>query len=148
MNQVLPLDQIQSDALNRNMDLTNVKVVIPEVFEVLREAVKGYAGKEQQAHELLLEYHHRFRNWKFVIQETWRYSVSNLRLFQHHPYNGRILALLSHILLEALTQSESAANRNLAADHLLALWIKVVEEMPQAVLNPPRRNGLGGFDPA
>ncbi|MBP8644878.1 MAG: hypothetical protein KBH99_01995 [Syntrophobacteraceae bacterium] len=144
MNQVLPLDQIQSDALNRNMDLTNVKVVIPEVFEVLREAVKGYAGKEQQAHELLLEYHHRFRNWKFVIQETWRYSVSNLRLFQHHPNNGRILALLSHILLEALTQSESAANRNLAADHLLALWIKVVEEMPQTVAQPAEEEWIGG----
>jgi len=72
MKEILPVDHIQSDALNRNMDLTNVKVVIPEVFEVLREAVKGYAGKEQQAHELLREYHHRFRNWEFVIHETWR----------------------------------------------------------------------------
>ncbi len=145
MNQVLPVDHIQSDALNRNMDLTNVEVVIPEVFEVLREAVKGYAGKEQQAHELLREYHHRFRNWEFVIHETWRYAVSNMRVFRQHPRNGRILALLSQILLEALIQSESAANRNLAADHLIALWIKVVEEMPAAVAaSAPEEEGVDG----
>ncbi|MHC1727852.1 MAG: hypothetical protein AB9866_17925 [Syntrophobacteraceae bacterium] len=68
-------DQIQSDALTRNMDLTNVQVVVPCTFEVLEEAVKGFAGKEKQARELLLEYHHKYRNWHFVVQETQRYAI-------------------------------------------------------------------------
>jgi len=55
---------VYSDALSKNLDLTKVEVNIPEFSEVLEEAVRGYAGKEQQARELLREYHHRYRNWQ------------------------------------------------------------------------------------
>ncbi|GLI36189.1 PEP/pyruvate-binding domain-containing protein [Desulforhabdus amnigena] len=136
MNNLLELDRIQSDALTKNLDLTNVKVEVPPHFEILVEAVKGYAGKEQQARELLLEYHHLYRNWQFVIQETWRYATSNLRLYRNHPLNGMVVYLLSHILLGALRQSERSEIRNLAADHLLAFWLKISEEMSEEISRP------------
>lgn len=129
-------NQIMSDALTKNMDLTNVEVVVPRIFETLQEAVRGYAGKEQQARELLVEYHHKYRNWQFVIQETWRYAVSNLRLFHRHPLNGSVVYLLSRILLEALKESERPDIRSLAADHLLALWLKLADEMPEELARP------------
>jgi pyruvate,orthophosphate dikinase len=136
MGSVLFPEQIQSDALIRNMSLTDVEVVVPVSFEVLQEAVKGYAGKELQARELLMEYHHRFRNWQFVIQETWRYALSNLRLYARHPLNGSIVYLLSHIFLEALKNSERPENRRMAADHLIAYWLKLADEMADGVAAP------------
>ncbi len=122
--------EIQSDAWNKNMRLTNVPVVVEPVFTVLEEAVRGYAGKERQAGELLVEYHHRYRNWRFVVQEAWRYATANFRLYTVHPHNGRIVALLSRIFLEALESSEQADVRSRAADCLLAFWLKIVEEAP------------------
>lgn len=128
--------QIQSEALSRNMNLTRVEVIVPSLFSVLTEAVKGYAGKEQQTRELLVEYHHRFRNWEFVVQEAWRYAVSNIRLYRQHPLNGGVIYLLSHILLEALRTSEQPDVRSTASDHLLAFWLKLCDEMPEAVSAP------------
>ncbi len=129
-------ERIQSEALNKNMDLTNIEVVVPLLFQVLANAVKGYAGKEQQARELLIEYHHKYRNWEYVIQETWRYAVSNLRLYKDHPDNGIVVFLLSHILLEALRQSDRAEVRNQAADHFLSFWMKMADEMGESISRP------------
>ena len=136
MGNALQPEQIQSDALARNMNLTNVDVVVPVSFTVLLEAVKGYAGKEIQARELLVEYHHGYRNWQFVIQETWRYATSNMQLYARHPLNGSIIHLLSHIFLEALRESERAENRSQAADHLIAYWLKLMEEVPEVISTP------------
>jgi pyruvate,orthophosphate dikinase len=133
--------QIHSDALIKNLDLTNVEVAIEPVFEVLYEAVQGYAGKEQQARELLIEYHHKYRNWRFVISETWRYAVSNLRLISSHPRNGVVVFLLSRIFVDALTGSERSEIRGLAANNLIAFWLKLVDEMPGA-LNRPLPQGV------
>lgn len=127
---------IESDALTKNMDITKVEVEVPRLFEILSEAVKGYAGKEQQARDLLLEYHHRYRNWTYVIQETKRYAISNMRLYKNHPLNGGVIYLLSHILLEALRQSERIEVQSPAADHLLDFWLRIVDEMPDEIARP------------
>ncbi|MGA2404827.1 MAG: hypothetical protein ABSG91_24510 [Syntrophobacteraceae bacterium] len=110
----MPFDQFQSDALTRNLDLTNIRVVIPQSFQALEDAVKGYAGKEKQARELLLEYHHGYRNWHFVVQETQRYAIGNLRLYRNSPLSGIVIYLLSKILLNALRESERFEIRSLA----------------------------------
>ncbi len=132
----MDLDKFQSDALTRNLDLTNISVVIPNSFQTLEEAVKGYAGKEKQARDLLLEYCHKYRNWHFVVQEAQRYAIGNLRLYRSSPLNGKVIYLLSNILLNALKESERFEIRSLAADHLLAYWIKLLEEMPEGFERP------------
>lgn len=136
MSQAITPDQIQSEALVKNLDLTRMDVVIGGSFLVLEEAVKGYAGKEQQARELLVEYHHGYRNWRFVINETWRYATSNLRVYKGLPFNGSIVDLLSHILFEALETSQRSETRSLAADHLIALWLKLADDMADEIARP------------
>ncbi|MCE5242026.1 MAG: PEP/pyruvate-binding domain-containing protein [Syntrophobacteraceae bacterium] len=136
MGEFQDYEYIQSDALTKNLDITKVKVEVPRFFEILEKAVEGYAGKEQQAHELLVEYHHTYRNWAFVIQETWRYAISNMRLYSRHPLNGSVIYLLSHIFMEAIRQSHRAEIRGPATDHLLAFWIKLAEEMPEEIARP------------
>jgi pyruvate,orthophosphate dikinase len=132
----MTFEQFQSDALARNLDLTNIAVVIPNSFQTLEEAVKGYAGKEKQARELLMEYHHRYRNWHFVVQETQRYAIGNLRLYRNGPFSGKVIYLLSNIFLDALKGSERFEIASLAADHLLAYWMKLLEEMPEELAEP------------
>ncbi len=138
----MPLKQFQSEALTRNLDLTNIDVVIPQTFKTLEDAVSGYAGKEKQAHELLLEYHHKYRNWHFVVQETQRYALGNLLLYRNSPLAGKVIYLLSNMLLDALTGSEQFEIKSLAADHLLAYWLKLLETMP-GELSKPARGDIG-----
>ncbi|MGC9966026.1 MAG: PEP/pyruvate-binding domain-containing protein [Syntrophobacteraceae bacterium] len=130
--------EIQSEALTRNLDLTNIRVIVPQSFHALEDAVKGFAGKEKQARELLLEYHHRYRNWHFVIQETQRYAIGNMLLYRNSPLNGYVIYLLSSILLHALKESEQFEIRSLAADHLLSYWLKLTEKMPEELAKPAR----------
>jgi pyruvate, orthophosphate dikinase len=130
------IENIQSEALSINMPLTSVVVEIEPLFGILEDVVGDYSGKRQQAHELLKEYHHKYRNWDFVVQEAWRYAVANIRIYRNHPENGRVVFLLSRIFLEALTESQQPDVRALAADHLLAFWLKLVEVMPEALLPP------------
>lgn len=136
MPQTTSIDKIQSDALAKNLVLTRIDVVIPEFSQVLIEAVKGYAGKEQQAKELLTEYHHKYRNWSFVIHEAWRYATSNLSLYRNHPLRGSVAYLLSYMMLDALRSSERPEVQSLAADHLIAYWLKIIDEMPDEVTKP------------
>ena len=129
-------EQIESDALTRNMKLTMVEIVIPPIFETLKEVVGNYSGKWQQAEELIREYHHKYRNWPFVLQEAWRYATSNVRIFSKHPLGGTVIHLLSGIFLEALEKSERPDVRSTAADHLLAFWMKLADEMPGELALP------------
>jgi pyruvate,orthophosphate dikinase len=129
-------ERLQSEALARNLDLTNIAVVIPQSFQTLEETVKGYAGKEKQARDLLLEYHHRYRNWHYVVQEAQRYALGNLRLYRNSPFSGKVIYLLSNIFLDALKQSDRFEIRSLAADHLFAYWMKLLEEMPEEFARP------------
>ncbi len=143
----IDFDQIQSDALTRNMDLTNVQVVVPCSSQVLVDAVRGFAGKEKQASELLLEYHHKYRNWYFVVQETQRYAIGNLRIYQNSPFCGNVIYLLSDILLTAMRESTRFEIRSLAADHLLSFWIKLSEQMPEELAKPvPEKMSLQALD--
>jgi pyruvate,orthophosphate dikinase len=128
--------EIQSEALTKNLDLTNIRVIVPQSFHVLENAVKGYAGKEKQARELLLEYHHKYRNWHFVMQEAQRYAIGNMLLYRNSPLNGHVIYLLSNIFLHALRESEQFEIRSLAADYLLSYWLKLTEKMPEEIARP------------
>ncbi len=118
------------------MPLTNVLVEIQPLFGVIEEIVQTFTGKRQQAHQLLVEYHHKYRNWHFVVQEAWRYAITNIRIYQGHPDNGRVIYLLTRIFLDALQESQQPMVRALAADHLLGFWLKILEVMPEAVSQP------------
>ena len=124
-----------------------MRSTIPEFSEILEEAVRGYAGKEQQARELLREYHHQYRNWQFVVQEAWRYATSNLRLYRHHPLNGSVVYLLSQIFFEALRRSGRSEVRGLASDYLIGFWLKLADEIPEEISRQvPEGVSLGEID--
>ncbi len=122
---------VQSEALLKNLMVTNVPVTVHPGHEVLVDAVRGYAGKEKQARDLLVEYHHRYRNWTYVLQEAWRYATGNLRLYRHYHDSAGVVVLLCRIFLHALSDAGNPKTQATAADHLIALWLKIVEEAPE-----------------
>ncbi len=129
--------EMQSDALTKNMAITRREAIeIAPLFQALQDAVKGYAGKERKAAELLGEYHHPYRNWEFIVQETWQYAISNMRLYRSHPLNGLIIHLLAMLFLEALERSERPEVRGMAADNLVAFFMKLIDEMPEEMSRP------------
>ncbi len=131
MRDHLIFHDVHSDAWAKNMSITNVPVDVDPSHEVLVDAVQGYAGKEKQARELLVEYHHKYRNWGYVIQEAWRYATGNLRLYRRFPQNGHVVYLICRIFLEALRDAGNPRTQSEAADHLIAFWIKILEEAPE-----------------
>ncbi|MGC8718864.1 MAG: PEP/pyruvate-binding domain-containing protein [Thermodesulforhabdaceae bacterium] len=124
-----------SDALLINLQLTRTAPIdIDPVFLILKEAVNGARGLEQQADSLIVEYHHKYKNWKVVLDETKRYIVSNQRLWEKHPLRGRIIYLLSKIILDAFLQSTQPSVKYAAVDELIVFLNRLVDSKTLAPL--------------
>ncbi|MEJ5300289.1 MAG: PEP/pyruvate-binding domain-containing protein [Thermodesulforhabdaceae bacterium] len=117
-----------SDALKIHMELTRqAPIQIDSVFMILKEAVNGAKGLEQQAETLLTEYHHRYKNWQVILDETKRYITSNQRFWEKHPLRGRIVFLLSKIIFDAFIQSSQPAVKSVAIDELIVFWNRILD---------------------
>ncbi len=128
MNQSIA-QPVESDALRLHLELTRqAPVVINPLFEILIDVVEGYKGKENEAEELIREYHHRYTNWQVVVEEAWRYTISNLSLYGKHKKRGLVIYLLSKILWDAFLKSSfQPSTKATAIDRFLAFWIKMID---------------------
>ncbi len=120
---------ITSDALRLHLELTRqAPVVINPLFRILVDVVEGYKGKESEAEELIREYHHKYTNWQIVIDETWRYTVSNISLYGRHKKRGLVIYLLSRIMWDAFIKSSyQPGTKATAIDRFLAFWMKMLD---------------------
>ncbi len=117
-----------SDALKIHLELTrSAPININPSFNVLKEAVKGYLGKEKQAETLIVEYHHNYKNWEIVIEEAKKYALSNLTLYTKHPKKGRIIFILSKIFIEAFLETSKIAIKSKAMDSFVSFWLRLLE---------------------
>lgn len=137
MNHEVTADAFSSEALKIHLELTRtVPVEIKPVFKVLKDVVSGFRGKEAEAEELLKEYHHKYANWQVVVDEAWRYSVSNIQLIERHPLRGRIIFLLGKMFWDAFTSSYQSSTKTHAMDRFLAYWLKMLERFGPYFANP------------
>ncbi|SFN01323.1 PEP/pyruvate-binding domain-containing protein [Thermodesulforhabdus norvegica] len=124
----LSREPVNSQALKIHLELTrSVPVKIKPVFMILKEVVSGFRGKEAEAEELLQEYHHKYANWQVVVDEAWRYTVSNISLIEKHPLRGRIVFLIALMLWDSFVNSLRADTKAHAMDRFLAFWLKMLE---------------------
>ena len=112
-------DQLTSEALRINLQRTRVEVQIDPRYQVLREAVRDYAGLLQHTDTLLAELNHPYRDWDFVVRETRRYALKNLPIYIAQTIGPDICRILADILLEAVRNSQQPAVRIQAADNLI-----------------------------
>ena len=112
-------EQLTSEALRINLQRTRVEVHIEPRYQVLREAVRDYAGLLQHTDTLLAELNHPYRDWDFVVRETRRYALKNLPIYIAQTIGPDICRILADILLEAVRNSQQPAVRIQAADNLI-----------------------------
>lgn len=119
---------LSSDALNIHMKLTRqAPIEIDPLFKILKEILNGARGLEQQAETLLIEYHHRYKNWQVVLDETKRYIASNQRFWEKHPLRGRIVFLLGKIIFDSFIQSTQASVKSAAIDEFIAFINRIID---------------------
>jgi pyruvate,orthophosphate dikinase len=119
---------LASDALKLHLELTRkAPIQIDPVFLILKEPFNGAKGLEQQAETLIVEYHHRYKNWQVILDETKRYITSNQRFWEKHSSRGRIVFLLNKIIFDAFLQSAQPAVKSTAIDELIAFWNRILD---------------------
>ncbi|MCX7822058.1 MAG: PEP-utilizing enzyme [Syntrophobacterales bacterium] len=143
MNRSLSDVKLYSDALEIHMQLTRkAPIEIDPLFMLLKEVVNGARGLEQQAETLLKEYHHRYKNWQVVLDETKRYVISNQRFWEKHPLRGRIIFLLGKIILDAFLQTTQPQVKSVAIDEFIVFLNRIVDSktLVPLISEIPNRN--------
>lgn len=141
--------KISSDALMIHMKLTRqAPIKIDPVFEILKEVVNGARGLEQQAQTLLTEYHHPYKNWQVVLDETKRYITSNQRFWERHPLRGRIIFLLGKIIFDAFIQSTQPPIKSSAIDELIVFLNRITDSKILAPLISNTPEGKANIEDA
>ncbi|NLF98344.1 MAG: hypothetical protein GX569_16550, partial [Candidatus Riflebacteria bacterium] len=63
-------EKLQSSALQANLARTAAVVEVPERFKVLLQSVEDYYGVHKRVQDLLVELHHPFVNYDYVIDNV------------------------------------------------------------------------------
>jgi len=103
MNGIQNNVKFQSDALRVNLEETAGEVVVDPVFDPLREVVESYQGLAAKLDHLLLEVHHPYRNWNFIIPELRAFVLKNMVHYLRHEKGPDCFGLFNRIFLDALS---------------------------------------------
>jgi len=70
-------NDLQSSALQVNLERTAAKVEIPEEYLPLLKIVEDHYGLQKKTKELLIELNHPFVNWDYVLQQLRTLSIGD-----------------------------------------------------------------------
>jgi len=120
--------KVKSKALEINLADYHVDVAIDEKYATLQEVMSKYYGLMEGLNTLLKELSHPYKNWRFIVTETRKYSLEYFHLIKSHPKGPSAANLLSDIFFDAL-KSEVELNVKVdAIDNLQLFLHKVVKE--------------------
>jgi pyruvate, orthophosphate dikinase len=105
MNGVQNSVKFNSDALRANLEETAGEVIVDPVFDPLREVVRNYQGLAGKLDLLLLEVHHPYRNWGFVVPDLRAFVLKNMSHYLSHELGPECFGLFTRIFLEALADA-------------------------------------------
>lgn len=95
---------VDSDALRANIAGTARKVVVPEKYLPLLQAVEGLYGVRVKLLETLEEYFHDFRNIDAILDGFQTVLLRNWSYFEGSPNRGELFSLLAELLKGLLKQ--------------------------------------------
>jgi pyruvate, orthophosphate dikinase len=121
-----------SDALRANIARTAQKVVIPERYLPLIDAVEGLYGVRTPLTETLGEYFHTFRNADLLVEGFQTTLLRNWTYFERSERRSELFGLLAELVLRLLDGPLSDAQFSLLLRQLL-MWCV-------ATLNGPHRD--------
>ena len=100
-------------ALEINLERTRAVVDIPSKHRILMDIVRNHYGVAKRTEELLVELHHPFVNWEFLLTQLKGLSVGNFYDFNTHEQGLSALKTFADIYLTVIA---SAGNEDIRDD--------------------------------
>jgi len=117
-----------SKALEVNIALSQVCVVIDKRYEILNEVMEKFYGVRKGLQTFLEEMCHPYKNWEFIVQEARNFSLNYLYVIKAHPKGPEAAKLYAEIFFEAIESSGAENVRIDAADNLLFFMQKIIKD--------------------
>jgi pyruvate,orthophosphate dikinase len=92
-------------ALEINLERTRAVVDIPEKHRMLLSIVKNHYGVSKRTEELLVELHHPFVNWEYVLAQLKTLSIGDFYDFNTHEDGLSALKTFADIYLAVITSA-------------------------------------------
>jgi pyruvate,orthophosphate dikinase len=120
--------KVKSKALEINLADYHVDVAIDEKYSTLQEVLAKYYGLMEGLNTLLKELSHPYKNWRFIVSETRKYSLEYFHLIKNHPKGPGAAGLLIDIFFNAIESDIKADVKMDAVDNLMLLLQKIVKD--------------------
>ncbi|MDD4997731.1 MAG: hypothetical protein PHI99_06240, partial [Syntrophales bacterium] len=99
-------------ALEINLERTRAVVNIPSKYGILIEIVRNQYGVAKRTEELLVELHHPFVNWEFLLTQLKGLSVGNFYDFNTHEQGLSALKTFADIYLTVIASAGTGEIRD------------------------------------
>ena len=120
--------KVKSKALEINLADYHVDVDIDEKYAILQEVMSKYYGLMEGLNTFLKELSHPYKNWRFIVTETRKYSLEYFHLIKRHPNGPSAANLLSDIYFDAVESDVEIDVKVDAIDNLQLFLQKVLKE--------------------
>ena len=101
-------------ALEINLERTKAVVEIPEEYRILLDVAKNHYGVLKRTEELLIELHHPFVNWEYVLAQLKTISIGDFYDFNTHEEGLPALKKLADIYLIVISSARDEEIRDSA----------------------------------
>jgi len=98
-------------ALEINLERTKAVVQIPDEYRILLDVAKNHYGVLKRTEELLIELHHPFVNWEYVLAQIKSLSIGDFYDFNTHKEGLSALKKLADIYLVIISSAGLAILR-------------------------------------
>ena len=120
--------KVKSKALEINLADYHVDVAVDEKYSTLQEVLSKYYGLMEGLNTLLKELSHPYKNWRFIVSETRKYSLEYYHLIKNHPKGPDAAGLLIDIFFDAIESDIEADVKIDSVDNLMLLLQKIVKD--------------------
>jgi pyruvate,orthophosphate dikinase len=120
--------KVKSKALEINLADYHVDVTIDEKYSTLQQVMSKYYGLMEGLNTFLKELSHPYKNWRFIVTETRKYSLEYFHLIKNHPKGPEVASLLCDIYFNAI---ESDVERDIkvdSVDNLMLFLQKIAKD--------------------
>ncbi len=101
-------------ALEINLERTRADVEIPDEYRILLDVAKDHYGVFKRTEELLVELHHPFVNWEYVLAQLKSLSIGDFYDFNIHEEGLPALKKLADIYLAVISSARDEEVRDSA----------------------------------
>jgi len=92
-------------ALEINLERTRAVVDIPEKYRILLDVVENHYGVAKRTEELLIELHHPFVNWEYLLTQLKGLSIGDFYDFNTHEKGLSALETFADIYLTVIASA-------------------------------------------